>query len=128
MSSVSVNRKTIRRAVKRGKRITGVDLTACAVAVVTKMGLHPSSTRKVFEILLKLEQESWLRLVGGQLRPWTPEAQKAELVRRIAARGQRQRKGKRKGDRAARLSSQRKNYSRGRRDRRPQQQPQFAAA
>lgn len=126
MSSVSVNRKTIRRAVKRGKRITGVDMTTCAVAVVTKLGLHPSCTRKVFEILLKLEQESWLRLVGGQLRPWTPEAQKAELERRIAARGQRQRKGRRKGDRAARVRSSRHNNQR---DPRPsRRQPLFAAA
>lgn len=119
MASVTINRKTIRRAVKRGKRITGADLPDCAVAIAAKMGLHPTCIRKVFEILLRLEEEGWLRLVGGRLRPWTPSARQAELERRrrrIAAPGGR----KRKGDRPTRVRSRQRD------SRRPR--PQLVAA
>lgn len=92
MASSTINRKSIREAVKHGKRVKGPDMATCAVALTAKLGLHPSCTRKVHEILIRLETEGWIRLVGDQLRPWNPQARETALQRRLAAHGPRRSK------------------------------------
>lgn len=85
-----VNRRTVRRCV-RDNSITGVNMRACAINIVTVLGLHPVCSRSVLEQLTRLAKEDEIILNDAVLRLATEEErmQLAKNKQNLAIRAKR---------------------------------------
>ena len=66
-SACKINRRSVRQCIKHST-ITGVDLKACAINVITELHLHPTSFRAAYEQICQLEQQGEIVLEDAMLR------------------------------------------------------------